>query len=137
MKNGLEAASMILSASTCFPSSQTRVTLVRSLSSLNSRKATLIFVSKSFHLKQNFSQLDIFVTRSLVQVPVGRFLKIKYGNKSVRSVESRCEFSWRKRATKPLSQVVFGIPLRIWIPTFRESAVTKVSVWDENFLPPL
>ena len=42
-------------ASTCWPSSQARVTSVNSLSSLSSPKAELIFRRKSFHCKQSFS----------------------------------------------------------------------------------
>ena len=59
MKNGLEAASMILSASTCFPSSQTRVTLVRSLSSLKSRQDEVVFSLRSLHWLQSFSMASL------------------------------------------------------------------------------
>ena len=60
LKNGEQAARITLWACTC-SSSQARVTSKKSLSSLSSRKATLMLLSKSFHRRQNLSD-DIFST---------------------------------------------------------------------------
>jgi len=58
-KNGLEATRTTLWASTCWPSSQAKVTSVNSLSCLNSPKAELTFSLKSFHCKHSFSSVFI------------------------------------------------------------------------------
>ena len=55
LKNGLHADRIVLCASIWALSSQARVTSKKSRSFLKSRNAELIFDSKSFHLRQNFS----------------------------------------------------------------------------------
>merc|ERR1712242_28840 len=55
LKNGLQALRISLCACSC-SSSQAIVMSKNSLSSLISLKAELIFFSKSFHLRQNFSE---------------------------------------------------------------------------------
>ena len=57
-KNGEQAERMTLWAEICSSFSHARVTSKKSLSSRISRNAVLMFASKSFHFKQNFS-LDI------------------------------------------------------------------------------
>ena len=56
-KNGLEAAKITLWASTCFPSSQARVTSAKSASSLRFPNAPMTFSLKSFHCRQSFSDI--------------------------------------------------------------------------------
>merc|ERR1719222_848938 len=56
-KNGEQAERITLCACTC-SSSQVNVTSKKSLSSLNSRKAQLMLLSKSFHRRQNFSDIS-------------------------------------------------------------------------------
>ena len=51
---------MTLCVSICVPSSQTRVTSAKSWSFLNTANAELRFSWKSFHLRQSFSEFDIF-----------------------------------------------------------------------------
>ena len=58
LKKGLHADRITLWA-WIWSSSHTRVTSKKSLSSLSSLNAVLMFDSKSFHLKQNFSELPI------------------------------------------------------------------------------
>ena len=60
LKNGEHAARITLWACTCW-SSHASVTSKKSLSSLSSLNATLMFVSKSFHRKQNLES-DILAT---------------------------------------------------------------------------
>ena len=54
---GLGAARITLCASTCWPSSQARVTSVKSLSFLNFPKVFLTLSWKSFHWRQSFSDI--------------------------------------------------------------------------------
>ena len=56
-KNGLEEANITLWASTCCPSSQTKVTSLKSLSSLKFPNALLILSWKSFHWRHSFSDI--------------------------------------------------------------------------------
>ena len=105
-------------ACTCC-SSQARVTSKKSLSSLSSRKATLMFVSKSFHRRQNFS-LAISVTRYILLPcwPVSG--KSNMATNLVSGFwEAAVRSGSRARSTKPLQQVVFGIAQNI--QTFQES----------------
>ena len=60
MKNGLDEAKTTLWASICEPSSQARVTSVKSLSPFRSRKHDVTFCWKSFHFKQSFSSIFQF-----------------------------------------------------------------------------
>ena len=62
MKNGLDAARMTLWASTRLPSSQTRVTSRRSLSSLSFPKDEFTPALKSFHCRQSFSEVFMIST---------------------------------------------------------------------------
>ena len=64
LKNGLEEARMTLWASTCWPSSQARVTSVKSLSPLKSPKEEITLFLKSFHCRQSFSELSIFCVKT-------------------------------------------------------------------------
>ena len=59
LKSGLNDVKTTLCASTCFPSSQARVTSVNSFSRLKSLKPDKMFSWKSFHFRQSFSELDI------------------------------------------------------------------------------
>ena len=56
-KSGLQEANTTLWASTCWPSSQTRVTSLKSRSSLSFPNAPLIFSWNSFHWRQSFSDI--------------------------------------------------------------------------------
>ena len=56
-RKGLELASITLWASTCLPSSQTRVTSAKSFSSLRFPNEPMTLSLKSFHCKQSFSDI--------------------------------------------------------------------------------
>ena len=56
-KKGLEFARITLWASTCFPSSQARVTSVKSSSSLRLPNVFTTFSLKSFHCRHSFSDI--------------------------------------------------------------------------------
>ena len=58
-KNGLDETKTVLWASICRPSSQGRVTSVKSLSFLNSLNEIVIFSLNSFHWRQSFSEESI------------------------------------------------------------------------------
>ena len=57
LKKGLEAAKITLCASTCSPSSQTRVKSAKPVSCLKVPKAVMRFSLKSFHGRQSFSNI--------------------------------------------------------------------------------
>ena len=69
-KKGLDAASITLCASTCWPSSQARVTSVKSLSCLRLPNAVLTFSWKSFHFRQSFSDIMEQITTDTDQLIV-------------------------------------------------------------------
>ena len=62
---GLEIARTTLCTSICLPSSQTKVTSVKSLSSFRLPNAFMAFSLKSFHCKHSFS--DIFLWSNLFE----------------------------------------------------------------------
>ena len=59
MKNGLDEAKTVLWAAICWPSSQARVTSVKSLSFLNSLKKEVVTQIKAIDGGQSFSEEPI------------------------------------------------------------------------------
>ena len=74
-KNGEQAERMTLWAEICSSFSHARVTSKKSLSSRISRNAELMFASKSFHFKQNFS-LAIFILNYAENMELNFFVDV-------------------------------------------------------------